>query len=59
MSRSDFPIWALVVVAIGAAAFLAPVVITVWWVVGIVRRAYQRADEMDRRLRAESDKRSF
>ena len=54
MSRQDVPIWGVIVVGIGAAAFVAPVVMTVVWIVRIVRRANQRADETDRRLRAES-----
>jgi hypothetical protein len=55
MSRQDIPTWGLVVVGFGVAAFVAPVVMTVVWIVRIVRRAYQRAEETDRRLRAESD----
>jgi hypothetical protein len=59
MSRSDFPIWALVVAAIGLAALLMAVVTTAWWVAAVVRRTRQRADETERRLRAESDGGSF
>jgi hypothetical protein len=55
MTHQDFPLWGVIVVGIGAAAFLAPVVMTAAWIVRTVRRAQQRADETDRRLRAESE----
>ena len=55
MSRSDVPIWALAVAAIGLAASLMAIVSTVRWVVAVVSRTRQRADETEQRLRAESD----
>jgi hypothetical protein len=31
MTHQDFPLWGVIVVGIGAAAFLAPVVMTAVW----------------------------
>jgi hypothetical protein len=59
MSRSDFPIWALAVVAIGLVALLMAVVTTGWWVAAVIRRTRRRADATERRLRAESDNDPF
>jgi hypothetical protein len=59
MSRSEFPIWVLVVAAIGLVALLTAVVTTSWWVLAVLGRTRRRADEAERRLRAESDGGSF